>query len=317
MAVRRGVTVTFAIGVLVAGVVVWRGWLAPVGPWTTYAPLESLPHWAPDGKARFVVLGDTQPQWRDGGVAWHPKARVMRDRVRELAPELVVHVGDLVDASDAQLTDASVIPDLWRGFLDFYAPVLEIAPLLPVRGNHDIGRDGWVNTFELPEGAGTERFWKLDIGPIRFIALDTNLPAELVLGGRQSIWFERVMREPGPRDTFVLMHHPPVSVGPTDAATYRMVRRLVTSHASRVTAVFCGHDHLYHQAERDGVRWFVTGGGGWYLSDVRAHKATAAPASDVFMSVHHVLLVETDPTSVSISCVDEHGAVIGRSRWAR
>jgi len=59
---------------------------------------------------------------------------------------------------------------------------------------------------------------------------------------------------------------------------------------NQVNVVFSGHEHLYERvAPQQGVRYFVSGGGGRKLYDFRASEF-----DEVGISQHHFMVVEID-----------------------
>src|SRR5262249_60241894 len=89
---------------------------------------------------------------------------------------------------------------------------------------------------------------------------------------------------------FIVMHHPPYSVSIHGGRPE--LREMWTPIFERygVDAVFSGHDHVYERAERNGVRYFVSGGGGapLYPRDPRARPEDLA-ASLHFERTPHCL----------------------------
>ena len=58
------------------------------------------------------------------------------------------------------------------------------------------------------------------------------------------------------------MHHPPFSISLHGGQRDLRERWTPLFERYGVTAVFSGHDHCYERAERNGVHYFVSGGGG-------------------------------------------------------
>ena len=103
-------------------------------------------------------------------------------------------------------------------------------------------------------------------------------------------------------NTFVLFHEGPFSVGPHGPTpeALRYLHPLFARYKPR--AVFCGHDHLYYRTTRDGVTYFVTGGGGapLYTPD---RAAQVAVAGDVYSSVHHIIRCDVDGPRVTFTVI--------------
>lgn len=199
--------------------------------------------------------------------------------------DFVAHAGDLVfDGRRAQL---------WRDFERKFGTrevppgaLRARAPFLAAPGNHEKihtpeGRANWIAVMGQPPRP--ERFWfAVDAGDdlARFVFLDTNPLANAggvydeaaagALSDEQLDWLDQVLDAPV-RHRFVVLHHPPVVVGGhgddwLPAASARRRDRLLEICARRgVTAIFAGHEHLYHRAwmraEGDEGFWVLTTGG--------------------------------------------------------
>ena len=220
----------------------------------------------------FVVWGDN----RDGG-------EIEAELVRKMAaerPELVLHTGDAVVRGD--------LPELWEEYLRRVVPLSSRAPMLHAVGNHDLVGDPFGTAFErylrplaIPTGAaraevsvrpgavrGTH-YYAARIGPLLVVVLDANMPEDV----EQTRWLGEILGgadgDRGLEHTFVVLHHPPLSVGRHCGYAASMTGWLGLFERHRVRAVFGGHDHAYERAERNGVRYFVVGGGGAPLYDRR------------------------------------------------
>lgn len=270
-----------------------------------YDPLACVPSPLPS-ELRVAVFGDTQPQWDNEKreLRWHPMAQVIRQQLIDRSPHLVLHTGDLLDVYDAcRSGHKDAVPCMWRQFCDFYAPLMKQAAFLPCKGNHDYPGDSYERVFRVPAASGDRRYWSLTVGDCRFIALDSNYPQQLIAGGVQYQWLEQSLQTAKTAHVFVFFHHPLFTVGPSDSRELReSLHPLFASHADRIRAVFNGHDHLYYRCKRDGIHYFVTGGGGWYLSDVREEKMAKTPPDDRCGSFHHHLLLTVSPDRITLFC---------------
>ena len=69
------------------------------------------------------------------------------------------------------------------------------------------------------------------------------------------------------------MHHPPFSISLHGGSRDLRERWAPLFEKYQVTAVFSGHDHVYERAEHEGIRYFVSGGGGAPLYPRRPHPS--------------------------------------------
>jgi hypothetical protein len=130
---------------------------------------------------------------------------------------------------------------------------------------------------------------------VRFIGLDTET-APGRLGKKQMQWLCALLEESAGRRVFIVLHQPlfPVSSHrETSLDAYPVERdelhRIFVAYSDRISAVFAGHEHLYHHANRDGIDYYITGGGGADLH--------APPERGGF---HHFLLVRVSSQGVRV-----------------
>jgi predicted phosphodiesterase len=278
----------------------WSGELATAPPAGRDAPFV------------LVVIGDT----RSGA---EPHRRVI-ERMRRDAPALVLATGDMVDDGSRE--------DQWQQFFELEAPLLRETVLYPAVGNHDRqgrGRtaDAFRAYFSLP-GTGqdgdrhSERYYALTYAAARIVVLDSNIHSFALTD--QTAWLERELiaarQDPGLRHVFVVMHHPPFSVALHGGHAELRERWAPLFERFRVSAVFSGHDHVYSRAERGGVRYFVSGGGGAPLYARRARPSAAdAEAVKRFERAHHYLRVAVGGGRVEVAAIRADGSVIETVDW--
>lgn len=284
------------------------GWLAAGACWAGAAAAGSnavSSRSAPgDGAAvDFVVFGDCR---NNLDVA----ARVMQ-AVAEEGPAFVLATGDYVN-DGANLEE-------WRAFRAVARPLLQAAPLYTTIGNHDRqgrGRriDHYRDTFELPSGPERERYYSVDHGTIRIIALDSNAYANAA----QTTWLTNTLREGQSlrRKMFVVMHHPVYSIALHGG--HEKIRETwapLFEHYG-VQAVFSGHDHVYARAEAGGVRYFTTGGAGAPLyGKSKDPNPLDVAAVKYHARVYHYLRVHVVQDLVEVTAVKLDGTIIERVAW--
>jgi hypothetical protein len=139
-----------------------------------------VPHGDPQ---RIAVLGDTgcRTPLEDCVSTW--ALPHIAEAVRDRHPDLIVHLGDYLYREHGCLIDTCGYGWLpWRAdFMDTAADLLfPVAPLLLVRGNHEVcGRaaKGWFLLFDRDPPPAVCRDatggWSVDIGSVNLVAFDT------------------------------------------------------------------------------------------------------------------------------------------------
>ena len=111
------------------------------------------------------------------------------------------------------------------------------------------------------------------------------------------------------RWTFVFFHRPIYSSGSHGGSAEEQKAWAPVLVKHKVTAVFCGHDHLYEHSLADGVNYFTSGGGGAPLYAV-GQKPNPYHVKGV--STYHFIQVLVRPTNVEIRVVRPNGVLIDR-----
>lgn len=262
------------------------------------AETRTLPGPASD-HLRFAVFGDMG----SGG----PTQRAVGDRLNAWDPDLVLAAGDIVypGGEASRFGPAYFAP---------YAAWLGRRCVFPVLGNHDVRTANgapYLEAFELPDEAGTERYYAFDAGPARFWMLDSTQPLEP--GSPQWRWLTAdVAAHPAPRARFACFHHPVFSSGLHGSTpALRPLRAFFA--AKRFAAVFSGHDHHFERSEplEGGVTYFVSGGGGATTYPPR----NGMPGSAVAISAFHFLGVSLSGSELAVVARTPAGRVL--DAWHR
>jgi len=210
----------------------------------------------------FAVFGDTRPA---GQEPYAPAlARLAGDMGRSDA-QLVLGTGDYIDGSSNQ----AIVRAQFARFFEGLAPLQAVRsiPVAMAPGNHDI-RGVPANEAIFKEYFGHLRF-SFDRGGCHFIILNTDgARTSHRIDDAQVQWLRRDLEEH--KDalfTFVALHEPLFPVdGHVGSSLDAHADRRDSLHAlfvrQGVDCVFAGHEHLYNHQERDGVHYFITGGGG-------------------------------------------------------
>jgi 3',5'-cyclic AMP phosphodiesterase CpdA len=278
------------------------------GGQTWNGEFATAPEVGADVPFSFIVMGDTR-----NGVDAH---RRVVERVAQEVPDFVLGTGDMVDdGSNAEQ---------WQQFFEIEHRLLRDNVYFPAVGNHDRqgrGRtaDSYRAFFSVPEnGGGTERYYGFSYAAARFLVLDSNEYSFAL--SDQTAWLERELiaarQDPTIRHVFAVMHHPPFSISVHGGSRDLRERWTPLFEKYQVSAVFSGHDHVYQRAEHDGIRYFVSGGGGAPLYPRRPNpNPVDLEAVKKFERAFHFLRVTVTGNRVEVTGVRTDGTVIETTAW--
>jgi predicted phosphodiesterase len=256
----------------------------------------------------FIVVGDTR-------YGMNPHRRVV-ERMAQDVPDFILGTGDMVDDGSRQ--------DQWQDFFDVENNLLRNNVYFPAVGNHDRqGRGRTADTyrayFSVPEnGNETERYYAFTYAASRFLVLDSNIYSFALTD--QTAWIERELiaarQDSDIKHIFVVMHHPPYSISLHGGAKDLRDRWTPLFSQYQVSAVFSGHDHVYTRAEADGVRYFVSGGGGAPLYPKRPRDPVDSAAVKRFERVFHYLRINVTGPRIEITAIRADGTTIETTTWS-
>jgi len=255
------------------------------------APREDTPF-------QFVVYGDTRTR--------HDVHRqVIAAILKQSSPDFVVQTGDLV----ANGSDTS----LWPIFFDIERELLRKTAYFPVLGNHERNDQNFYDFFDLP--AATP-YYSFNWGSCHFAMLDSDINnAAKSESARQAFWNEQVrwleddlQKSQSAAFRFVVAHHPPMTaVAHRQGDNPHMIALMPLLEKYKVTAGLFGHDHNYQHYVRNGVHYFITGGGGAPLYDV--DKPPAGIAVKVART-ENFLVVDVNGKSVRVRALTPSGETL-------
>lgn len=140
-------------------------------------------------------------------------------------------------------------------------------------------------------------------------------------------WLDRALGASRARWKVVIMHHPPhspttgaksfffVPIGGGRTREYQLDLQLspiLRKH--RVDVVFAGHNHFYaRMLPQEGIRYFVSGGGGRKTYDFKKQPGYVAAGGDWY----HFVSVRVTPTSFTYRAIDSAGEVRDSGWWAK
>ena len=258
----------------------------------------------------FSVFGDSR-----SNASAH---RRVVERIRREVPDFLLGTGDMVNEGASDFD--------WQQFFDIERDILAENVLYPSLGNHDRqgrGRtaDNFRRYFSLPENSpNPERYYAFTYGNSRFLILDSNSYSFALTD--QTAWIEQQLQaarlDPIIEHVFVSMHHPPFSISLHGGQSELREAWTPLFEKYQVAAVFSGHDHVYSRAERDGVRYFVSGGGGAPLYPRRdSAKPIDRKATKFFERTNHYLRIHVIGKSIETTAIRADGSLIETIRWGK
>ncbi len=255
--------------------------------------LFGLAGFVPDLKAQefeFVVIGDTRPRFESENFQLFAG---LITKINALKPALVINLGDLIYGYGPLSKERQ-----W----DKYQRVVQAfeVPYYQVPGNHDTHSREARRIYTRRFGQGYRSF---DYGNCHFVLLD-NTEAQRwgYMSPTQVDWLKADLKATQGRAAFVFMHFPVWEPERVVENRFRMWSE--TLHplfkASNVKAVFAGHYHAYGPSrEFDGIRYFITGGGG----------AELRPEYKKSGGEHHFMRVKVSGQNFDVRVVTERGEV--------
>jgi hypothetical protein len=205
------------------------------------------------GDLEFVVIGDTRPRFESE--SFHPFEALI-PKINAVQPALVVNLGDLIYGYGPVSKEKQ-----WNKYAAVACSIR--APYYQVPGNHDTlskeARKIYLRRFG-------KFYQSFDSADCHFVLLDNTEEERWgYLGPAQLDWLKRDLKATRARHVFVFMHFPvwePERITPQFYQVWTETLHPLFRE-SRVRAVFGGHYHTYGPTrEFDGIRYFITGGGG-------------------------------------------------------
>ena len=248
-------------------------------------PLFALP--GISGSTSFALIGDSG----SGDAAQAAVANAMlRYFTTARRFSFVLMLGDNLYHDDYQREFSVPYQGLLERGVLFYASL----------GNHDREIEQHYKPFHM-----TDRlYYAFTEGNARFVILNSNHPGD----DAQLAWFDGAFGNTGTKWRISFFHHPLYSSGDHAQQSREVIRpalepALVRNH---VDVVFSGHDHLYERiAPQQGIRYFVSGGGGRNLYGF--HKSAFDEAGS---SEHHFMVVELAGDQMFFEAITPRGQTL-------
>jgi hypothetical protein len=220
---------------------------------------------APGQPFRFGVVGDFGTPYNT--------TRETANRIALQDVDLLLTVGDNV----YNYGQPGSYDDNW---FTPYTQTISRAPLMPIIGDHDsytLGGAPFVANLAMPTNGPTnyiERTYSFDYGNAHFVAIENLVYNPEALNTSRWPVIERWLTNNLAQSTqtwkIVTLHIPPfVSNNAHDEDPYTIARLVPIFEQYGVDLVFGGDSHLYERINpRQGVHYFMTGGGGASLYEI-------------------------------------------------
>ena len=249
---------------------------------------------------RFAVYADTS-SGRNGFDMDH--GRVVRSIINNTHPEFVIVNGDMVTNGKSK--------EDWIRFLGVEKELLKNVPIYAVLGNNDQnGRSYFRGYFTSPR---RNPWYSFNRGGCHFIALDImrgqgeKYYNSFKPGNPQFTWLLKDLQSEANRNakfTIVFFHAPVFPPdGKENKALLQLLHPLFVKYG--VDVVFNG-SHSYTRAEKDGIQYLVSGGGGAEL--IPMDRPKRPEIKETAFVLHH-LRVSVNYPIISIEVVDINGSV--------
>ncbi len=187
---------------------------------------------------KIILAGDSR-----GG---NDKIALNAERLAALGAAFWVFNGDFTDFCQQ---------DQWDGWFDAMHPILNTAPLMPVKGNHEVFPPMYYGQFALPVNAGVpdgyqEHAWSINYANVHVIGLDSTSAAA---ASDQAAWLDADLAaaraDPDIDWIIAAMHYPAYSACTNHGSTAWVQQYWVPLFEKyNVDLIFAGHDHDYERS---------------------------------------------------------------------
>lgn len=179
--------------------------------------------------------------------------------IKTYSPRFVVTTGDYVE-------DSGYYAEWHNQFFSPAADMLANVPLIPSIGNHDSKRYHPRSPVdEYFPNAGSDKYFSVDYSDLHLVVVNSNL--SYGTGSKQYAWLEQDLATTTKKVILVAHHYPVYSSGEHGSTSMMEDSLRPLYERYKVTAVLNGHDHMYERSVRNGIQYFVLGGGGAGLYD--------------------------------------------------
>lgn len=256
-------------------------------PFTFKTPLPNQKTWS------FLVYGDTRT---NAGDNQRVITQILKTRPQ---PDFFLHTGDMTENGNQPL--------LWDTFFKVQQALMNIAPFMACRGNHEGNAFAYWGLFYNPLSSATEKhaYYSFRYNNAEFVILDPRDDMN-----KQKEFLDSVLaraQQDGIPYKFVMWHNPPFSSGTHGNNQLIIDSWVPLLEKYRVTCGFFGHDHLYEHSFKAGVHYFIVGGGG---APLYQPKRAQNPWSRKVLSALHCGQVQISASGVSIKIYGTNGTIL-------
>jgi len=238
---------------------------------------------------RFVAYGDSR--------TFAASHAAVVNAIIARAPRLVLHTGDLI-------RDGRVASYWQTELFDPARPLLRTTPFYATLGNHEYHSSYYYAYFSTPPGGGTggEQWYSFDYGNVHFVSIDTS--GDYSSGSAQYNWLVNDLRSTTAEWIVVFTHYPAYSSGVHGGNPTVQSRLVPLFEQYGVDIVFAGHDHIYERSYKNGIYYFVTGGGG---AELYSWGKTSNPYRQFSKSAYHHITVDISGATATIKARTNDG----------
>jgi len=233
--------------------------------------------------------------------------------------DFVLHTGDVVYnvSKNSDVQEAYAIK-----YYQALSPILRRFPIYPVPGNHEYYQDAFYEdqpyyfhvfppipgTYKSELGNGEVRRWyAIELGPIQFLLLDTQLFWRGTGRSEQTAWLSEQLSDDRFEISIPVFHVPPFTSGRHGLDGVFVQRDWIPLfEQASVPLVFSGHDHNYERLSVNGIKYIVTGGG----SSVLYPLSSTLQHSEYFAYITHFVLLEIYPEYLELSAITTKGEIL-------
>jgi len=246
---------------------------------------------APEGSTpfSFVAYGDTRTQ-----LSIH--SQVM-SAIAIQKPRFIINTGDLVG-------EGPTAKD-WDAFFQIAAPLTGSVPYYAATGNHEGNADYFINLFIRPnaDATGNADRYAFVYGNMNIIVLNSTRNL-----AEQRVWLEQYLTAMAGKTTWtvVVFHYPPFSTSTRNGDDALRKSWVPVLEKYKVDVVFLGHDHFYERSEKNGVVYFITGGGG---APLYTPNLTPNPYKKINEKCYHFMRADVTATTLRLRMFHLDGSV--------
>lgn len=239
----------------------------------------------------FAVFGDNRPD--SIGKGQPAIFKEILKQVDTLSPAFAVNTGDCIYGAPT----LKQIQQQYKEYKDTVSSLLRTKVYLAI-GNHEVRESKLCQDFFQKELGSL--YYSFDFGNSHFIVLDSEVIGQAHrITGEQLEWLKQdLFKSRAARHKFVFLHQP---LYPVDGHMGRCLDKYPEERdalhrlfvRNRVTAVFAGHEHLFHSERRNGVWYIITGGAG----------APLYPSYKLEGDFHHYVIVSIDGDKLTVKAI--------------